>query len=323
MDPRLSFDQWRSTVQQIHDLEPAGERTGFEAEVSAWSLGPLAVTGGQFAARRMVRGERLVRRLQLDHYRILLPLGGAQLRHAAGERRSLVSAGQMVFSDLSQPEAADCGRGELMQFIVGREALDALLPASPDVHGLVPEGPLAGLVTDHLAALARRLPALSGAEAQALVQPTLQLIAAMLRPVAEAPGEARAALQGAQRRRILRFIEAELLVPTLGPEMICARFGLSRASLYRLFQPFGGVMALVQERRLRRLRDELAGPGPHHLGQLSWRYGFSSQAQMSRAFRALFGHAPRDTARGLAATARAPAGAEALSFAEILRGLEG
>lgn len=295
MDPRASFDEWRSTVQQIHDLEPDSSSDGFVADVTAWSLGPLVVAGGFFTGRRMVRDERVARRLQLDHYRILLPLGATRLQHSTGDARSIISAGQMVFSDLSRAEEADCGSGELMQFIIGREVLDEMLPGAPAIHGLVPGGPMGALLTDHLTALVRHLDGLSAAEAQSLVVPTLQLVAAFLRPTTETLAEARPAVQTAQRRRILHFIEAELLNPSLTQDAICARFGLSRASLYRLFQPMGGVAAHVHERRLRRLHAELAGPGSHHLGQLSYTYGFSSQAQMSRAFRALFGHAPRDT----------------------------
>lgn len=322
MDLRARFDQWRSTVRQIHDLEP-GEADGpFEADVAAWSLGPLAVAGGYFTERRMVRGEQVVRRLQLDHYRILLPLGGTVLRHAAGDGRRQVAAGQMVVSDLSQPEVADCGTGELMQFIISRDALDALMPGPPAVHGLVPEGPMGALVTDYLTALTRRLPSLTASEAQDIVQPTLHLVAALLRPTMGGLAKARPAVQMAQRRRVLRFIEAELLNPDLGAEMICARLGLSRASLYRLLQPLGGVAACLQERRLRRLHAELSAPGPHHLGQLGYKYGFSSQAQMSRAFRALFGHAPRDTPAGQAPRIRGDGAAERLSFSDLLRGLD-
>lgn len=261
------FDIWRSTVQQIHDLEPAepGLPEGFEADVTAWSLGPLAVTGGRFTRRRMLRGPKVTRRLQIDHYRILLPLGSTVLLHSAGDARQVVRAGQIVFSDLARPEEADCGTGELMQFIIARDKLDALLPHPGDLHGFVPEGPLAGLVTDHLTSLARRLPDLSAAEAQGVAQATLQLIAAVAaRP--EEQAAARPALEMAQRRRILRHIDRHLCDPGLTQDSLCREFGLSRSSLYRLFQPLGGVAAHIQERKLCRIHQDLSAPGPHHLG---------------------------------------------------------
>lgn len=317
------FDMWRSTVQQIHDLEPVGkgQETAFEADVTAWSLGPLAVAGGYFTERRMLRGDRITRRLQIDHYRILLPLGGTTVRHVAGDRRQTVSTGQILFSDLSRAEEADCGTGDLMQFIIARDSLDQLLPRSPDLHGLVPQGPLASLVTDHLTAMVRRLPQFDMADAQVAAMATLHLIAATVRPD-ETVAEHRPAVETALRRRVLRHVEANLLDPALSQDVLCRTFGLSRASLYRLFQQLGGVASYIQDRKLRRIHQELAGPGPHHLGEISWRYGFSSQAQMSRAFRARFGHAPRDTESGQTAAPVQHAEERLLSFGDILRQLE-
>lgn len=318
------FDMWRETVQQIHDLQlPDGalpER--FEADVSAWSLGHLAVAGGFFTEQRMVRTEKITRRLQIDQYRILLPLEGTIIRHQARDQRKLVRQGQMIFSDLARAEEADCGTGRLMQFIVTRDTLDALLPGPRDLHGFVPEGPVAGLVADHLAALVRKLPSLAARDAEPVTRATLQLIAATAAPAQLTAETGRPVLDMAKRQRILRHIDKHLLDPDLGQETLLATFAMSRASLYRLFQPLGGVAAYIQERKLHRLRAELTGPGPHHLGQLTWKYGFSSQGQMSRAFRALFGHAPRDTQPGEPAPAWGRAGTDDLSFSEILRQLQ-
>lgn len=318
------FDMWRDTVQQIHDLElPEGTSPdSFDADVSAWSLGPLAVAGGYFTERRMLRGEKITRRLQIDQYRILLPLGDTIVRHSARDQRRIVRSGQMIFSDLARAEEADCGTGRLMQFIINRDMLDALLPGPRDLHGFVPEGPLASLVTDHLTALVQKLPALAAGDADPVAQATIRLIAATA-GAAQVPSETTGpALDMAKRQRILRHIDKHLLDPDLGQDALSKTFGLSRASLYRLFQPLGGVAAYVQERKLHRLRAELAQPGPHHLGELTWKYGFSSQGQMSRAFRALFGHAPRDTQPGILCRTEVGGDNEALSFSDILRQLQ-
>ncbi|PZQ50051.1 MAG: hypothetical protein DI556_08225 [Rhodovulum sulfidophilum] len=314
---------WRGTVSQLHELTlpEDGPPAPFGAEVAAWSLGPLAVAGGVFSARRMTRGPRLARRLGVDHYRLLLPMEASTLRFAAGEARRVVAPGQVIFSDLARPEAADCGPGELMQFIVARDVLDALMPRPSDLHGLVPEGPLAGLVVDHLRALVRRLPELSAEEARRASEASLRLIAAVAQ--GGAGGDARPAIEAATRRRITRHIEAHLTDPELSQETLRRRFGLSRSALYRLFQPLGGVAAYVQERRLRRIHAILSGPGRHHLGTLSWQHGFASQAHMSRSFRALFGHAPRDTEQAPAPLPAAATRDRLLSFEPILRRLDG
>jgi AraC-like DNA-binding protein len=318
------FDLWRDTVQQIHDLELPEDASpkSFEADVGAWSLGALAVAGGHFTERRMLRGERITRRLQLDQYRILLPLDDTIVRHTAGDRRRVVRRGQMIFSDLARPEEADCGTGRLMQFIIARDTLDGLLASPRDLHGFVPEGPLASLVTDHLVALVQKLPELGLGDAVPVAQATLQLIAATA-GAAQGPSETiGSALDMAKRQRILRHIDKHLLEPGLSQDVLSVTFGISRASLYRLFQSLGGVAAYIQERKLHRLRAELAKAGPHHLGDLTWKYGFSSQGQMSRAFRAQFGHAPRDTQPGIFRRTEDSSSETILSFDEILRALQ-
>ena len=120
----------------------------------------------------------------------------------------------------------------------------------------------------------------------------------------------------------MRHIESRLTDADLSQDALCRAFGLSRSALYRLFQPVGGVAAYVQERRLRRIHALLSGPGPHHLGTLSWEHGFSSQAHMSRAFRALFGHAPRDTAPGPTRLAAPREPVRLTSFEPLLRRLD-
>ncbi len=318
---RERFDMWRGTVAQLHDLTlpEDGPPLPFDADVAAWSLGPLAVAGGRFSARRMTRSPALARRLGIDHYRLLLPMDGASLGFAAGDARRIVGTGQVIFSDLARAEAADCGPGELMQFLIARDVLDELMPRSGDLHGFVPEGPLAGLVVEHLSALVRRLPSLTAEEARSVSAASLQLIAAMAR--GEPGGEARPAVEAAMRRRITRHIEEHLTDSELTQAALCRRFGVSRSALYRLFQPLGGVAAYTRERRLRRIHAILSGPGPHHLGEIAWQHCFVSQAHMSRAFRALFGHAPRDTEPGAARVAAAGSAERLLSFEPLLRRL--
>lgn len=95
-------------------------------------------------------------------------------------------------------------------------------------------------------------------------------------------------------RRIRRFIDANLDDPFLGPEALCRQFGLSRASLYRLFAPLGGVREHIQGRRLRRAFDALTDPSLGHLSlsQVVESHGFAAWSSFSRAFKARFGLTP-------------------------------
>nr|WMC98984.1 AraC family transcriptional regulator [Aminobacter aminovorans] len=88
-----------------------------------------------------------------------------------------------------------------------------------------------------------------------------------------------------------RLIEANVPEPDLGPEFLCQRLGMSRAKLYRLFEPIGGVGAYIQQRRLTRAYHALTDPAQAHLyvGIIAARCGFGSASVFSRAFRQAFG----------------------------------
>lgn len=92
----------------------------------------------------------------------------------------------------------------------------------------------------------------------------------------------------------MRLIEDRLLDPALDAGELMRALGLSRSSLYRAFQPVGGVNAWIRQRRLEHARDLLAhrtGPRPT-VGEVAQICGFASDSHFSRAFRKAFGHSP-------------------------------
>jgi AraC-like DNA-binding protein len=96
---------------------------------------------------------------------------------------------------------------------------------------------------------------------------------------------------------ICRFVEANLGARDLGVDKLAKTFGLSRASLYRLFEPVGGVASYIRTRRLARARQELTAPGleDRRIGPIAYRAGFQSIPAFNRAFRAAYGQTPRST----------------------------
>ena len=94
---------------------------------------------------------------------------------------------------------------------------------------------------------------------------------------------------------VCRFVEANLGARDLGVDKLATTFGLSRASLYRLFEPVGGVASYIRTRRLARARQELTAPGleDRRIGPIAYRAGFQSIPAFNRAFRAAYGQTPR------------------------------
>jgi AraC-like DNA-binding protein len=109
-----------------------------------------------------------------------------------------------------------------------------------------------------------------------------------------------------RRRELLSSIKAHveqnLVVPEIGVDHLCGRFGLSRSALYRLFEPEGGLAAYIQQRRLIRAYARLTAPEmrDRRIIDVALESQFASDATFARAFRRQFGITPREV-RALAA----------------------
>lgn len=96
------------------------------------------------------------------------------------------------------------------------------------------------------------------------------------------------------------YLRHRLADPTLSGAEVQRHFHYSRATVYRLFEPDGGVAHFIRDERLRRCHDALAHPdqgGHTTVGAVAARWGFADPAQFGRAFRNRYGCPPRDVLR--------------------------
>ena len=106
-------------------------------------------------------------------------------------------------------------------------------------------------------------------------------------------------LEFARRESVKRFIEANLS-SELSAETISDATGVSRATLYRIFQDGGGIGRIIQARRLVRLRSALSDPADDRpLADIAEDCGFKSESHMSKLFREAFTMAPGEYRRYL------------------------
>lgn len=100
--------------------------------------------------------------------------------------------------------------------------------------------------------------------------------------------------QTARRAAIRQFVEGRLGDATLGSDMILKSFGLSRTTLYRDFEDYGGIQRYILQRRLHRAFRLLSESHPSRgiIGAVSERLGFGSVHNFSRVFRGRFGEPP-------------------------------
>ncbi len=107
--------------------------------------------------------------------------------------------------------------------------------------------------------------------------------------------DVRAHAREALFRHICRFIETHLEHPDLSAKMILNQFGVSRATLYRMFEPLDGVRNYVTYRRaMCALYFISQNQGQRGVVQEACeRWGFSSPANFNRTIQRLFGNSPK------------------------------
>lgn len=106
--------------------------------------------------------------------------------------------------------------------------------------------------------------------------------------------DARLIARDALKRAICMSIEQNLTDPTYGVKTILAHFGVSRATLFRMFEADGGVRHYISNRRLYRAVLQISKT-PMSRGLISnaaYHWGFSSVANFNRSVRRAFGTSP-------------------------------
>lgn len=99
---------------------------------------------------------------------------------------------------------------------------------------------------------------------------------------------------------ICAYIERNIADPELGPDHLCKKFHCSRARLYRLFDPLGGVANYIRSMRLERCHTTLhAANRKTKVSEVALQWGFGSISHFNRLFRETYGVAPKDV-RGAA-----------------------
>jgi AraC-like DNA-binding protein len=294
--PADRFEQWLA-CHPSHELTfPEGARVDdFATTCSIWNLGSTAMTAGHYSPMIATRPLRAIRADQFDHYSVRVNFG--QPRHAKVDidgRRFVAQAGEAVVTDLARPATYHSPGGHVMVLFVARDALDALLPRPMGLHGVVPRGPCAQLLNDHLIGLSKLHEALTPDEGRALSMATVGLLAASLAATPAALEQASPAIDASLRRRMLRYIDAHLDSALLSADALCKAFAVSRTTLYRLFEPLGGVAQEIKTRRLERVHQALLAPqtATRRIAGIAEAFGFADPTYFSRAFRQHFGYTP-------------------------------
>jgi AraC-like DNA-binding protein len=317
-------ERYRASMAPLFDVALPDD-ADFHDHLRGYHLGPALIARRWSSARTLTRTRALARLDGVDSVHVILQVSGTF--HGDFEGREIGGgSGAIRVLDMGRPFSVSESGGETIDLSLTRERVDAAT-GGRDAHGLVfpDRNAISGLLVDHLEGLAQAAPELALAEAAAAADAACALAAGLIGSRTDLDPAQYGPVEGRLFAIARRYIDAQLDSRELTPTAVGAHLGVSRRTLYRLFDGKHGVAGYIQQRRLDRAFNAIAQQaGPvGSLAEIAYAHGFQSEAHFSRAFRARFDMRPGE-ARSFGQDGRRPVDVTGLSeAAKLLSWLQG
>lgn len=287
--PEERHDYYRREV--LRALDARDPEPGFTASITSLRLGPHAFYVTETGGQTMFRTREMIAADGHDAYIVQFNIAGSHTGDFDGVPFSF-GPGEVGICDLSRPMLMHSTAVKVLSTFLPRAEVEAVAPGV-SLHGMVMDGARAGLLIEHLTAVTRWFPQLLPETLPGITRATTALLGACL--AMEAGRAEQAVRESPVLMRARAYVEHNLLEPGLNPARISEALGVSRSTLYRLFEPLGGVTAYIWDRRLHLARAALLDPRrARRISEIAFQCGFSSEAHFSRSFRKAFNIRPSD-----------------------------
>ena len=305
--PHEGLAAWRHMTASLYQTWPRGEPEGFRAQADGYKVGELVFNQARFTPARFLRGPELLVGEGRDFLSLQAQLAGEErLIMAHGHVRLL--AGHIYLRDWAYAFDSEASTMRLHAIVIPRHRLRAgagMRESTPVLSWSMsePDGRLLSMLWQ---ALLAELGQVTLPQARALCDAFLAFLDTLL---GYGPAEAICASLGAMQQFLMTRLQGDV-----GIDQLCGHFHVSRSTVYRLFEPLGGVRQFINGARLQRCYDELreADPRGVKIADIAASWGFADSSSFSRRFRGRFGVSPSDViGTALARTEDAAARADA------------
>ncbi|UPG94009.1 helix-turn-helix domain-containing protein [Luteibacter aegosomatissinici] len=288
--PDDAFQQYGELYASGSDVERLA--SPFFARVRSWRLDRYLLFSRSYGGVRHYRSTRIDRD-GFDHF-VLHHVVSGQLSGGQFGKPAPVHPGETLLLDTREPMESSSAGVELVTVSLARDAMRAAAGDVGSLHGCrigAREGALLGAL---LRELVRQAPCLAPAAHAAVTRSLVDLLSIAIHPVGAAARSDFYRQEHVRRETVRRLVDANLTHPDFSVQRILAATGMSRAALYRLFEPQGGVARYIQMCRVEQLRRHLDDRTHDRraLSELAPELGFSSESHAGRLFKQAFGISP-------------------------------
>jgi AraC-like DNA-binding protein len=292
-----AFHSFHEAVAPIFDIAPVedGGLDSFSCAMSSFHLNSLMIGLVQSDPLVFERSASLLIDSGIDHLLVQLYIEGG-FSGMAADRPIEVEAGDICIFDLSNTLSTRSTAFSNVTFLVPRTIMAASFASVGCLHGLVLKSgePQTLLLADYIKALAVRVISLSSEDATTAARSVISLLANVICGNPKMGAQPIAPQPKSQLLQITQFIKQNLSDPTLGAVKLAQQFDMSRATLYRLFEPLGSVAEYIRHERLAGAAIEISalGPSKAKIAEIARRWGFDHERTFNRAFKLHFGLPP-------------------------------
>jgi AraC-like DNA-binding protein len=294
LGPDTAALYYRQLIELLYALSfPPGAAERFRFHLVTYQLPRAAIASVNSVAQTLNRGPAEIARGGGDQILIWVQVSGESDINYAG-RKGRLRPGDVALLDYAREIFVRAPDYAAIYVMIERKMVPPAFLA-PSMHGTIfagDSGP-GRMLCRAVESLFQTIELLTVAEASAAMDGLITMATGMLegdlarRATRESSGDP-------LFDKALAFIDSNLTRPDLAPALLEKNLPLSRSSLYRLFEPLGGVRNAILQRRLERavrvlLTSTTAKPS---LRTIARDHGFSSEEQYSRAFRTRFGTTP-------------------------------
>lgn len=291
------FVKWRDALGEVFEVRATpSEIAAFRGEIDVHASSRYVLSASRHSPLSLIRRSADAGK---ERFAISLQINGSATG-LAGDGPMQAGPGDVMFVDLSQALAMRQSAPEgFVDGVTLWTARDRILPLVSDenaLHGLVlkAEQPAGAVIGATLRVFAKTAPKMRLTDFDAVAEGLVALAAKSAAPALARGGDVGASPPLATFVTVRRHIDRNLASPDLGADSVAAEFGLSRASLYRLFEPAGGIAKYIRKVRLSRAFQEITAVelSNRRIGHIANSVGFRNVSAFSRVFHEVYGVTP-------------------------------